>query len=197
MLLFVDCCISRRGDRSRSHALAEAFLTEFRKTHPDEKIETVNLQRMALRPVDQFIADDRNTLRNVKAFGAPIFKLPNQFRSADKIMVAAPVRDFTFPAMLRTYIEYVSVRDLTYHFDENGKSVGDCAGDKLAYLCTSGANEEEQNLGIENWKSLCRRFGIKEFYHVSASGLDFQNADERAATMERACQQAAEIARNF
>ena len=34
MLLFVDCCISHRGDLSRSHALCEAFLEEFKKRAP-------------------------------------------------------------------------------------------------------------------------------------------------------------------
>lgn len=90
MLLFVDCCISYRGDRSRSHALCQAFLEEYKMTHPAQDIETVNLQRMALKPFDQFTTDDRNTLRNVKAFDSPIFKLARQFKRADRIVIAPP-----------------------------------------------------------------------------------------------------------
>ena len=137
MLLFVDCCISYRGDRSRSHALCEAFLESYKKAHPAEDIEVVNLQRMALKPFDQFSTDDRNALRNVKAFDAPIFKLARQFRRADRIVIGAPLRDLTFPAMLRIYIEYICVREVTYHY-EYGVCKGDCMAQKLAYLTVSG-----------------------------------------------------------
>lgn len=40
-LLFVNCCISRRGAGSRTHALAEAFLAAFRAAHPDAAVEEI------------------------------------------------------------------------------------------------------------------------------------------------------------
>ena len=171
MLLFVDCCISYRGDNSRSHALCEAFLETYRKTHPGEDIEVVNLQRMGLEPFDQFSTDDRNALRNVKAFDAPIFKLARQFRRADRIVIGAPLRDLTFPAMLRIYIEYICVREVTYHY-EYGVCKGDCMAQKLAYLTVSGGEELEENLGTEYWRQLAAMFGIPRFDYVFAGGLD-------------------------
>ena len=195
MLLFVDCCISYRGDRSRSHALCEAFLESYKKAHPAEDIEVVNLQRMALKPFDQFSTDDRNALRNVKAFDAPIFKLARQFRRADRIVIGAPLRDLTFPAMLRVYIEYICVREVTYHY-ENGVCKGDCMARKLAYLTVSGGEEPEENLGTEYWRQLCRRFGIPEFRHVEAYGLDTR-PEEGEAIMAAACEKARELAKSF
>ncbi len=196
MLLFVDCCISYRGDRSRSHALCEAFLESYKKAHPAEDIEVVNLQRMALKPFDQISTDDRNALRNVKAFDAPIFKLARQFRRADRIVIGAPLRDLTFPAMLRVYIEYVCVREVTYHYDENGVCRGDCMAGKLAYLTVSGGEEQAENLGTEYWRRLCQRFGIPEFYHVEAYGLDTR-PQEGAAIMAAACEKARALAETF
>ena len=195
VLLFVDCCISYRGDRSRSRALCEAFLESYKKTHPAEDIEVVNLQRMALKPFDQFSTDDRNALRNVKAFDAPIFKLARQFRRADRIVIGAPLRDLTFPAMLRVYIEYICVREVTYHY-ENGVCKGDCMARKLAYLTVSGGEEPEENLGTEYWRQLCRRFGIPEFRHVEAYGLDTR-PEEGEAIMAAACGKARALAETF
>ena len=40
-LLFVNCCISQRGTGSRTHALAEAFLTAFLASHPGLETEEV------------------------------------------------------------------------------------------------------------------------------------------------------------
>ena len=194
MLLFVDCCISPRGDRSRSHALCEAFLEEYRKSHPAMDIETVNLQRMALKPLDQFSTDDRNALRRVKAFDAPIFELANQFRRADRIVIGAPLRDLTFPAMLRVYIEYICVREVTYHY-EGKESKGDCMATKLAYLNVSGGPEPE-DLGVEYWRELSKRFGIQEFHHVAAYGLDLE-PEKSEAIMAEACEKARALARDF
>ena len=195
MLLFVDCCISYRGDNSRSHALCEAFLDTYRKTHPGEDIEVVNLQRMALKPFDQFSTDDRNRLRNVKAFDSPIFKLARQFKRADRIVIGAPLRDLTFPAMLRIYIEYICVREVTYHY-ENGQCKGDCMATKLAYLNVSGGPEPEENLGVEYWRQLSERFGIREFYHVDAYGLDIE-PEKSGEIMQAACDKARELAKTF
>ena len=40
-LLFVNCCISQRGGASRTKALADAFLTAFRASHPGAEVEEV------------------------------------------------------------------------------------------------------------------------------------------------------------
>ena len=195
MLLFVDCCISYRGDRSRSHALCEAFLETYRRAHPAEDIEVVNLQRLDLKPFDQFSTDDRNRLRNVKAFDSPIFKLARQFKRADRIVIGTPLRDLTFPAMLRIYIEYICVREVTYHY-ENGQEKGDCMATKLAYLSVSGGPEPEENLGVTYWRKLCERFGIREFHHVDAYGLDIE-PERSGAIMAEACEKALALAREF
>ena len=194
MLLFVDCCISHRGDRSRSHALCQAFLEEFKRTHPAVDIETVNLQRMGLQPFDQFATDDRNALRNVRSFDSPVFKLARQFKRADQIVIGAPLRDLTFPAMLRVYIEYICVREVTYHY-ENGQCKGDCMATKLAYLNVSGGPEPE-DLGVEYWRELSKRFGIQEFHHVAAYGLDLE-PEKSEAIMAEACEKARALARDF
>ena len=195
MLLFVDCCISYRGDHSRSHALCEAFLEEYRKANPAEEIEVVDLQHLGLRPFDQFMMDDRNRLRSVKSFDSPIFKLARQFRRADRIVIGAPLRDLSFPAMLRTYIEYICVREVTYHY-EDGAEKGDCMADKLAYLAVSSGPESENNLGVEYWRQLSQRFGIREYHLVGEYGLDI-DPDKTQEIIDAACEKARELAKNF
>ena len=52
-LLFVDCCISQRGENSRTKKLADTFLAAFREKHPEAEIETVLPETLlALRPFD-------------------------------------------------------------------------------------------------------------------------------------------------
>ena len=52
-LVFVDCCISQRGEQSRTHRLAEAYLKAYLNHHPEAEMETVSPEELlALPPFD-------------------------------------------------------------------------------------------------------------------------------------------------
>ena len=171
-LLFVDCCISQRGEGSRTKKLADAFLTAFREKNPEADVETVTLETLlALKPFDVEMLNDRDALAAVGAWDAPVFALARQFRGADAILVAAPFWDMSFPAALRTYIEYISANGLTYHYDETGCH-GDCKAERLVYLTSGGDFEREDSVGVVYWRQLAAMFGILRFDYVFAGGLD-------------------------
>ena len=65
-LLFVDCCISQRGENSRTAALAKAYLEGFRSAHPDAQVETVTPETLLnLRPFDVPALNEREALASV------------------------------------------------------------------------------------------------------------------------------------
>ena len=185
-LLFVDCCISQRGTTSRTRALAEAYLEAFRTFHPEAETETVTPETLlALKPFDVGMLNERDALAFVGAWDAPVFALARQFRAADRIVVAAPFWDMSFPAALRTYIEYICANGLTYHYDDTGCH-GDCKADQLVYLTTGGDVEREDSVGVVHWRQLAAMFGIPRFDYVFAGGLDA--APEKAPELlEGAC----------
>ena len=171
-LLFVDCCISQRGKDSRTRRLADAFLAAFREKWPGADVETVTPETLlALRPFDAEMLNERDALASVGAWDAPVFDLARQFRAADAIVAAAPFWDMSFPAALRTYIEYISANGLTYHYDENGCH-GDCKARRLVYLTSGGDVERENSVGVVYWRQLAGMFGIPRFDYVFAGGLD-------------------------
>ena len=192
-LLFVDCCISQRGTGSRTRALAEAYLEAFRTSRLEAEIETVQPETLlALKPFDVEMLHERDALASVGAWEAPVFALARQFRGADRIVVAAPFWDLSFPAALRTYIEYISANGLTYHYDENGCH-GDCKADQLVYLTSGGDVEREDSVGVVYWRQLAAMFGIPQFDYVFAGGLDA--APEKAPELlEGACALARRLA---
>lgn len=175
-LLFVNCCISQRGEKSRTLSLAKAFLEAFRAAHPGAEIETVKPETLlTLRHFGPEMLNDRDALAGVGAWDAPVFDLARQFRAADRIVVAAPFWDLSFPAALRTYIEYISANGLTYHYEADGCH-GDCRAERLAYLTSGGDVEREDSLGVLYWRQLCAMFGIGQFDYVFAGGLDIDPA---------------------
>lgn len=194
-LLLIDCCISQRGSDSRTRSLADAFLSAFRENHPQAEIETVAVDKLGLHPFLPAALDEREALVSVGAFDAPVFDLARQFRRADRIVVAAPFWDLSFPAALRIYIEHISVCGLCYHYEADGCH-GDCAGTRLAYLTTGGDIEKPESVGVLHWKQLAAMFGIPRFDYVFAGGLDLD--PERAPEiMETARAKAQALGRDF
>lgn len=195
-LLFVDCCISQRGADSRTRALADAFLKAFQAAHPEAEIETVPPETLlALKPFDPVMLDDRDALAGVGAWDAPVFELARQFRGADRIVVAAPFWDLSFPAALRTYIEYISANGLTYHYEADGCH-GDCRAERLVYLTSGGDFEREDSVGVLHWRQLAAMFGVGRFDYVFAGGLDVDPA-KTPELLEAACGLAKGIAESF
>ena len=194
-LLFIDGCVSQRGPASRTRALAEAFLSVFRESHPGAEVETVTLEALDLKPFLPAALNQRDELASVGAFGAPVFDLARQFQAADKIVAAAPFWDMSFPAVMRTYIEYISANGLCYHYEAGGCH-GDCRADRLAYLTTGGDFEQPESLGVLYWKQLAKMFGIPRFDYVFAGGLDVDPA-KTPEIMDAACGRARTLGRSF
>ena len=192
-LLVVDCCISQRGEHSRTKKLLTAYVEEFCRCHPETQTETVTPQALlALRPFDPAMLDARDDLAHAKRFDAPVFDLARQFLAADAVVVAAPFWDLQFPAALRTYIEYISANGLTYHYDADGCH-GDCRASRLTYLTSGGDEERAESLGVLYWQQLCTMFGIEKFDYVFAGGLDVDPA-KTAGLVEAACGRARQLA---
>ena len=188
-LLFVDCCISQRGPGSRTAVLAKAYLGAFLAAHPGWEMETVSQETLlGLRPFDPAMLDERTALAAVGAFDAPVFALARQFRAADRVVVAAPFWDLSFPAALRTYIEYISANGLAYHYDAQGCH-GDCRAEQLVYLTSGGDVERPDSAGVLYWRQLSAMFGIGGFGYVFAGGLDLDPA--RAPELLAAAEEAA------
>ena len=191
-LLFVDCCISQRGAESRTRALARAFLEAFRAAHPDWEVETVDVAALNLTPFTAEELDERDALAGVEAWDAPVFAQALRFRGADAVAVAAPYWDLSYPAALRTYMEYISANGLCYHYEADGCH-GDCRGQWLVYLTSGGDFKHEDSVGVLHWRQLAAMFGIPRFDYVFAGGLDIDPA-KVPELVEGACEKARRLA---
>ena len=195
-LLLVNGCISQRGEKSRTLAMVKAFLEAWKALHPEAEVEAVAPETLlALKPFEPEMLNDRDALAGIGCFDAPVFDLARQFRAADRVVVAAPFWDLSFPAALRTYIEYISANGLTYHYEADGCH-GDCRGEKLAYLTSGGDAERPESLGVLYWKQLAAMFGIPAFEYVFAGGLDLDPA-KTDELLEAACEKARRLAETF
>ena len=175
-VLFVDCCISQRGEESRTRKLAETYLETYLKYHGEAELDIIPPEELlSLPPFDVEMLEEREALAQSGRFDDQVFDLARQFREADAIVVAAPYWDMSYPAALKTYIEHISAVGLTYHYEMDGVH-GDCRAEHLVYLTSGGDFEHEDSIGVMHWRQLCKLFGIDRFEYVFAGGLDIDPA---------------------
>ena len=174
-LLYIDCCITVHGSASRTAALAETFLSAWRAAHPEADIETLDLKTLTLNPL----------LGNA---------LARQFAAADRIVIAAPYWELSFPAQLRLYIEHIAAQGITFDYTSQGQ-VGLCRAEKLLFLTTAGGSLEA-NCGSEHWRALCPFFGIGEYHFIGAPMQDVKEIDHEALLRD-ALSQAKALAESF
>ena len=88
---------------------------------------------------EKLIADGR--------FDHPRFRYAHQFQQAQKIIIAAPFWDLSFPALLKVYIENLCVEGITFGCDETG-TFGTCQADRMLFLTTRG-DELDKIYGLQ------------------------------------------------
>ena len=172
-ILYVNACFK---EGSRTNELAQHLLASMQGD-----TECVNLYEENIRPLDAEMLSKRDELLKSGKIDDDFLKLARQFAEADIIVIAAPYWDLLFPAVLRIYLENVTVCGLTFRYSDKGVSVGLCKAKKLYYVTTSGGFIAENNLGFDYVKALATTlFGIKDIKFFSAEGLDIYGADVEA-----------------
>ena len=162
-LLFINACV--RGERSRTLKLARRFLDAYRAAHPDTVITERDLCAARLQPQYPEVLAERDALWSAGKLEQPMFEPAWQFAAADKLVIAAPFWDMSFPAILKIYLERISVTDLTFGYSEEGAMVGLCRASKLLYITTRGGNYAGTPMETATpvLKALCTMYGIPEF----------------------------------
>lgn len=169
-VLFVDCCIRR--ENSRTKKLAD-YVLEKLKQNRDYEIETLCLMDESLSYFSDGFFLQREELLAKKNFEHPRFRYANQFSTADKVIIAAPFWDLSFPALLKVYIENLCVEGITFGCDERG-CFGTCKSDHMLYVTTRGGMYENDSMemGSRYMEAMSKFFGIDRYDCIAAEGLD-------------------------
>lgn len=175
-ILVIDACVRR--DESRTKKMMDRAVETLKGLHKDCDFEVLNLLDLDLNYLNTETLKKRDELLAQKRYDHPMFVLGKQFREADGIIVAAPFWDLSVPAVLKVYIENVSLEGITFGCDASGLH-GLCRGKWMLFLTTRGDCWEGSPMeqGSTYMKAISRFFGIDSFQCVSADGLDNQKYD--------------------
>ena len=198
-LLFINACV--RGQKSRTLQLARRFLGAWQHAHPEAVITERDLCRDRLSPQYPEVLEERDALWSAGKLDDPLFQPARQFAAAGRIVIAAPFWDLSFPAILKIYLERISVTNITFGYDDLGRSVGLCKADKLLLITTRGGDFSIpeiswMEMGARQLEALCAMYGIPSFQCLTAQGLD-DIRNDKEAILAQAMDQAEKLAETF
>ena len=147
----------------------------------DDDVRVLHLEDEHLRPFDARTLDRRTRAIEAGRWNSPLLAKAAEFASADQIVVAAPFWDLSFPALLKTYIEWISVIGVVFRYSDDGRPIGLCRARRLFYVSTSGGPAETDPFGFGYVEALAKSFwGIPDVRRIAATGLDIVGADVEA-----------------
>ena len=121
-------------NQSLTYSLSDEFIQAYQQTHPMDDVEVLDLYQTIMP-----IMDYERLSRYNQGIETEIKQIAQQFKSYDKCIIAAPVWNHSFPAMLKVYLDNIIYRHVTFTY-EDGQLVGLCSHMKVMYI-TSSAQE--------------------------------------------------------
>ncbi|HOT65116.1 MAG TPA: NAD(P)H-dependent oxidoreductase [Dysgonamonadaceae bacterium] len=197
-VLYIKANAKPEGE-SRTFRIADKFMGAYKKHHPQDEIVTLDLYKEDIHflTVEDVMVHMSNEVEEKEN---PMKRYALQFKSADKYIFAEPMWNLGIPAILKAYIDYVSIPDITFKYSENGP-IGLCQGKKALNITTSGGDytegmAAEWDLCDKYLKTIMGLFGIFDYTTIRASNLDVIGMDVEAI-VNKAIEEAEELAKTF
>ena len=188
-LIFIDACM-RAGSRTRR--IASPIIAELRKKY---SVETVDLTGNIYSVADNHTLEDRNQ----GIVPAEHVELAKKIAEADRIVIAAPFWDMSFPSALKVFFENMSLFGVT--FDTNDKECyGLCKAEKVMYITSRGMNistGDPLEQATPYIKALSHLWGWGELTVVAAQNMDYSSAEEIEERIAKSVEDGLEICRTF
>lgn len=189
-LLYIDGCI--RNGLSRTKRIAEPIVAALQTRY---EVTTLTLNELPLA----IVKEDLITRRNGGDIDPTVLHLAEMIRDADRIVIAAPFWDMSFPAALKNFLELCSIFNVTFCSNET-TCYGNCKAEKLLYITTRGMDiktGDPLEQGTPYLKALSWLWGIGPMEVVAAENMDYSSEAEIEAKIARAVEEGLKIAETF
>ncbi|EHK2354801.1 FMN-dependent NADH-azoreductase [Clostridium perfringens] len=195
-VLYIKANIKNEGE-SRTFKVSDSFVEEYKKNNPEDEIITLDLYK---ENIDFLRADDLGKLfgpKDEESKNNSILKYAYQFADADKYIIAAPMWNLSFPAILKAYIDYVSVSGITFKYTAEGP-VGLLNNKKAVHIVSRGGGYDNSpyEMGDRYLRTILGFFGIKDIETIAIDNLDVMgvNVEEK---VEEGIEKATSFAKKF
>jgi FMN-dependent NADH-azoreductase len=195
---------------SFSMAVGKAFIDAYREANPMDEITHLDLYQLYIPHIDADVFSGWGKLKSGNEFDQlsaeektkvnRLNELVEQFISADKYVFATPMWNFSFPPLLKAYIDSLCVAGKTFKYTDKGP-VGLLDNKKAVHIQASGGiysqgPAAELEMGYRYLAIIMKFFGIPSFEGIFVEGMAM-TPDGAPAIKEKAIQRAREVAKGF
>ncbi|MCR5759917.1 MAG: NAD(P)H-dependent oxidoreductase [Bacteroidales bacterium] len=165
-LVFINACV-RQSD-SRTLRIAEPIVAALSKRY---KIIRYDLPDMDIVPLNPRLFSERGA-GEIPGWAMDAAKA---IADADRIVIAAPFWDMSFPAVLKCFFEQTSLFDVT--FTDTGKTCkGLCKAPKVLYITTRGmdiSTGDPREQATQYLKALGALWNFGKLTTIAAQNMDY------------------------
>jgi len=189
-LIFVNACV--RGDESRTQRIATPIIEKLK-----ERYETtlVHLPSMKM----DYLDPETFAQRGKGDIPSWALDISGKIAKADRIVIAAPFWDMSFPAALKIFFENVSLDGITFK-NTATTCEGLCKCEKVLYITTRGMDipdDDPRETALAHLKALSSLWGLGNVTMLSAWNMDYCSESEREKKIEKAIGMGLAIAEDF
>lgn len=188
-LFYIDATMR---EESRTRRIALPLMEELGKTYD---IETVRLDGAQYPAVGSRILRDRDNGIVPEEYSS----MARRLASADRIVIAAPFWDMSFPAALKLFIENMSLFNITFGSNDRA-CFGLCRCSKVLYITTRGmdiSTGDPMEQATPYIKALGHLWGLGQLHVVAAQNLDYSTPEEIESKIKTAIEEGLAICRDF
>ena len=168
----------KEDGESRTFKISDFFMEEYKKIHPNDEIQTLDLYKEDINFLSLKDLEDIGSKKDGTVGESKVLKYAYEFAKADKYIFAAPMWNLSFPAILKVYIDYISVSGITFKYTEKG-AVGLLNNKKAIHIVSRGGYHKgsEREMGDKYIRKILEFLGINDISTIEIEGLDVQGVN--------------------
>lgn len=183
-VLYIKANIKNEGE-SRTFKVSDSFVEEYKKNNPDDEIIELDLYK---ENIDFLRLEDLAKIfgpKDEESKSNPALKYAYQFAEADKYIIAAPMWNLSIPAILKAYIDYVSVTGITFKYTAEGP-VGLLNNKKAVHIVSRGGEyvNAPYEMGDRYLRTILGFFGINDIETIAIENVDVIGVDVQGKIQE-------------
>jgi FMN-dependent NADH-azoreductase len=170
--------------KSYSMEVGKAFIDTYKEANPNDEVINVDLYTETIPQIDVDVFSGWGKLQSGKGFDelseeekakvGRLSELCEQFIAADKYVFVTPLWNFSFPPVLKAYIDSVSVAGKTFKYTEQGP-VGLLTDKKALHIQARGGiysegPAAEMEMGHRYLNVIMQFYGVPSFEGLFVEG---------------------------
>lgn len=170
--------------QSYSMAVGKAFIESYKEANPDDEVVTIDLYKENIPQIDVDVFSGWGKLQTGKEFDdlsaeekgkvSRLSELCEQFINADKYVFVTPLWNFSYPPVMKAYLDSIAVAGKSFKYTEHGP-VGLLTDKKALHIQARGGvysegPAAEMEIGHRHLNIMMQFFGVPSFEGLFVEG---------------------------